>query len=164
MSVSDRNEGVRGFDFLRGSWRVANRRLRSRLAGSDDWEGFEASMENSPILGGLGNTDRYRAMRDGMGFEGFLLRLHDPETGRWSVYWADSIGCELGPPVVGGFNDGECELFGEDRHEGKAVLVRARYSEITRDSARWEQAFSEDGGGTWETNWIMQFVRETPSR
>lgn len=164
MSVSDRNEGARSFDFLEGSWRVANRRLRLRLAGSDDWEEFEASMENSPVLGGWGNVDRYRSSRDGTDFEGFLLRLYDPKVGRWSVYWADSLGCELGPPVVGGLADGVCELFGEDRHEGKDVLVRARYSDITRDSVRWEQAFSEDRGGTWEANWIMEFARERPRR
>lgn len=115
MSVSDQGEGARGFDFLGGgSWRVANRRLRSRLAGSDDWEEFEASMENSPILGGLGNVDRYRARRGGTDFEGFLLRLYDPKAGRWSIYWADSLGCELGPPVVGGFVAGACKLFGYD--------------------------------------------------
>ena len=161
MSVSGRCEGARVFDFLRGGyWRVANRRLRSRLAGSDDWEEFEFSMENSPILGGLGNVDRYRGDRGGPLLEGFLLRLYDPEAGRWSIYWADNLGCKLGPPVVGGFVAGACELFGDDRHEGRDVLVRARYSEITPRSARWEQAFSENAGGTWETNWIMEFARE----
>jgi hypothetical protein len=163
MTGSRRPGGAHDFDFLRGSWRVVNRRLRSRLAGSDDWELFEAYMDNSPVLGGLGNIDRYRATRGEMDFEGFLLRVFDPTTERWSIYWADNVGCELGPPVVGGFVAGVCELFGDDRHEGRDVLVRARYSSITRDSVRWEQAFSEDGGETWETNWIMEFTRKQPS-
>lgn len=62
--------------------------------------------------------------------------------------------------MVGGIVAGACELFGDDRHEGRAVLVRARYSDITPRSARWEQAFSKDAGGTWETNWIMEFTRK----
>ena len=26
-------------------------------------------------------------------------------------------------------------------------------------AARWEQAFSADGGATWEVNWVMEFTR-----
>lgn len=164
MTVSHRDEGAHGFDFLRGSWRVANRRLKSRLTGPDDWEEFEASVDNSPLLGGLGNIDRFRADRGGTDFEAFALRVYDPATGRWSIYWADNVGCELGPPVVGSFVAGAGEFFGEDLQDDKSVLVRFRWSEIMSGSARWEQAFSEDRGGTWETNWTMEFTRKRRDR
>lgn len=163
MTAPHKYRGARGFDFLEGSWRVANRRLRSRLAGSDDWELFEALVDNTPILGGSGNIDRFRADRDGAGYEALALRVYDPATARWSIYWVDTAGFELGPPVVGGFVAGVGEFFGDDTHEGRDVLVRFRWSEVGPGPARWEQAFSEDGGETWETNWIMVFTRKRPS-
>jgi hypothetical protein len=120
-------------------------------------------VDNSPILGGLGNIDRFRANRSGTVYEACALRVYDPKTGRWSIYWADNVGCELGPPVIGGFAAGVGEFFGDDTHKGKEVLVRFRWSDITPESARWEQAFSEDRGGTWETNWTMAFARRRPN-
>src|SRR6478672_6588680 len=124
------------FDFLLGSWNVANRMLRRRLAGSDDWEEFAATAVVRPILDGLGNEDVFRTEHDG-GFVGMSFRFFDPEKRRWSIYWADSRRPgELDPPVVGCFT----------------------WSRGTTESPRWEQAFSDDGGRTWETNWVMDFA------
>lgn len=152
--------GARGFDFLHGSWRIANERLQSRLSGSEEWERFEAEGTCRPILGGMGNVDDFRPRGPGWdGFEAVALRLFDPAAGLWSIYWADNARGVLDPPVVGRFVDGEGEFVGDDRHEGAPVRVRFRWSGITADAARWEQAFSADGGATWETNWIMRWAR-----
>ena len=91
--------------------------------------------------------------------EGLTLRLYDPASRQWSLYWADGASGTLQPPMVGAFQDGRGEFFAHDTFGGRRVLSRFIWSEITGDSCRWEQAFSEDGGKTWETNWIMEFAR-----
>jgi hypothetical protein len=138
---------------------VHNRRLRQRLAGSDEWDEFEATSEARPILDGLGNFDEFRTDYLG-GFVGSSMRFFDPETRQWWIYWADSRRSgELDPPVVGAF-DGDVGIFeGSDTFEGRPILVRYTWSGVTTPTPRWEQAFSEDGGETWETNWIMDFTR-----
>ena len=150
---------VSDFDFWMGEWSVHNRRLRERLAGSDEWDEFEASAKAWTILGGLGNEDEYRTDHDG-GFIGMSFRFFDPATREWSIYWADSRRPgELDPPVHGVFS-GDVGLFhGEDVHRGRPVLVRFTWSGVTTETPRWEQAFSDDGGKTWETNWVMDFTR-----
>ncbi len=160
--MSDEQPGARDFDFLHGSWNVVNRRLRSRLTSSDDWERFNAIGECEPILNGLGNADRMRTDWSG-GFEGYSLRLFDKATGKWSIYWADSSGARLLPPLVGVFVDGIGEFFGRDIEGGQEVLVRFRWRHDGANSAQWEQAFSPDEGTTWETNWTMSFARREAS-
>lgn len=156
--------GARDFDFLFGSWRIANERLTSRLTGSDDWERFDAVGTCRPILGGLGNVLDYRPARPGQeGAPGASLRLLNPTTGQWSIFAVNADAGQIRPPVVGRFTDGAGEFSGDDRHDGRPVLVRFRWSGITADAARWEQAFSPDRGATWETNWIMSFTRTQPA-
>lgn len=156
-----RQSDASDFDFLHGSWHVVNERLTSRLTGSHEWEHFDALGVCEPILQGLGNADRMSTEWTG-GFEGFALRLFDQATGCWSIYWADSTGARLGPPVVGAFAHGIGEFYGHDQEQGRDVLVRFRWQDITPASARWEQAFSLDEGETWETNWVMRFNRLQP--
>jgi len=147
------------FDFWFGSWEVRNRWLRRRLAGSDDWEEFDATVVARPLLGGVGNEDEFRTDHAG-GFIGMSFRFFDPERRRWSIYWADSRRPgELDPPVFGTFS-GDVGVFeGEDVHKGHPILVRFTWSGVTTPTPRWEQAFSDDGGRTWETNWVMDFTR-----
>ena len=150
---------ARDFDFWHGTWQVRNRWLRRRLAGSDDWEEFDATATARPLLDGHGNEDEFRTDHDG-GFVGMSFRFFDPEQRRWSIYWADSRRPgELDPPLFGVFA-GDVGLFhGEDVHKGRPVLVRFTWSAVTTETPRWEQAFSDDGGRTWETNWVMDFTR-----
>src|SRR6202030_3114070 len=82
-------EGARAFDFLLGRWKIHNRCLRRRLAGSHEWDEFEAAHEARPLPGGMGNQDVYRTDHAG-GFTGLSFRFFDPATGRWAIYWADS--------------------------------------------------------------------------
>jgi hypothetical protein len=150
---------ARDFDFWMGRWSVRNRWLRTRLAGSTDWEEFDASVVARPTLDGLGNEDMFRTDH-AAGFTGMSFRFLDPEAGRWSIYWADSRRPGLlDPPVLGGF-DGDSGVFeGDDVLDGRPIRVRFTWSEITTPTPRWEQAFSDDGGETWETNWVMDFTR-----
>lgn len=150
---------ARDFDFWMGWWNVRNRRLRTRLAGSTEWEEFGATSVARPILGGLGNEDEFRTDWNG-GVVAMSFRFFDPETRRWSIYWADSRRPGvLDPPVFGAF-DGDTGVFeGDDLFEGRPVRVRFVWSGVTTPTPRWEQAFSDDDGETWETNWIMDFTR-----
>lgn len=157
--MNSRNAGTRDFDFLIGEWRVRNRRLTERLKNCDTWEEFEATLSVRPILGGLGNVDEFRTTLNGADFEGMTLRLFNPQTQEWSLYWADSARGELQPPLVGGFRDDRGEFFSRETHNGVPILARFVWEGITDNSARWEQAFSTDDGKTWETNWIMEFTR-----
>lgn len=149
---------TRDFDFWMGRWIAHNRRLRQRLAGSDEWDEFEATVVARPLLDGLGNEDEFRTDHAG-GFAGMSLRFFDPETRKWSIYWADSRRPGLlDPPVIGSFSGDTGVFEGEDVFEGRPIIVRFLWSGVTTQTPRWEQAFSDDGGRTWETNWVMEFT------
>ena len=114
-----------------GDWKVQNRRLRERLAGSDEWEEFEAESKAWPILGGLGNEDIYRTDHDG-GFVGMSFRFFDPITRQWSIYWADSRRPGLlDPPVVGSFTGDTGVFEGDDMFKGRPIRVRFTWSRVT---------------------------------
>ena len=122
MSVVRTEATARDFDFWMGRWYVNNRRLRERLAGSDDWEEFEATVVARLLLDGIGNEDEFRADHDG-GFVGMSFRFFDPETKQWSIYWADSRRCGvLDPPVFGSFS-GDIGIF-----EGRTPSTGGRSS------------------------------------
>ena len=93
------------------------------------------------------------------GFAGLTLRLYNPDTGQWSLYWASKRTGTLFPPVTGAFKDGVGEFFGEDTYNDVSILARFRWTDITVGSAHWEQAFSTDGGATWLDNWYMDATR-----
>ena len=147
------------FDFFMGSWTVRNRYLGERLRGSDDWQEFEATSEARPLPGVLGNEDEFRTEALG-GFVGMSFRFFDPEAERWSIYWADSRRPGvLDPPVFGGFANGSGVFEGTDVLAGKPILVRFTWTNLDTGAPRWEQAFSGDGGESWELNWVMEFAR-----
>jgi hypothetical protein len=152
------------FDFLFGRWSVRNRRLTRQLAGSEEWEEFAATSVTRPLLDGLGNEDEFRTDHDG-GMIGMAFRFFDEGTGQWSIYWADSRRSGLlDPPVIGSFSGGVGVFEGSDVLDGKAIGVRFVWSNTYSSEPRWEQAFSEDGGQTWETNWIMELSRIEDAR
>jgi hypothetical protein len=149
------------FDFLVGSWNVASRRLKELLVGSDEWDEFPGRSTCRRFFDGAGSFDVVDFPTKG--WRGISLRLFDPKREEWTIYWANSRTGLLQPPVVGRFVDGRGEFYGDDTHDGTpdGTPVRARFlwTDITDDSAHWEQAFSVDGGRTWETNWIMDLRR-----
>ena len=147
------------FDFFMGSWTVRNRYLGELLRASDDWQEFEATSEARPLPGVLGNEDEFRTEALG-GFVGMSFRFFDPEAKRWSIYWADSRRPGvLDPPVFGAFSNGSGVFEGTDVLAGKPILVRFTWTEVDTGAPRWEQAFSGDGGESWELNWVMEFAR-----
>jgi hypothetical protein len=159
--MKDKMDGRHDFDFLFGRWKVDGRRLARRLEGCSDWQALPAENETRPVLGGLGNIDKFTAtFPNGKLIEGMTLRFFDPKTRLWSIYWVDNWTCQLQPPVVGRFNAGRGEFSGDDTFKGKPIRVRFIWVKKSPNSAHWEQAFSEDSGKTWETNWEMEITRE----
>ena len=155
------DDGRHDFDFYHGHWHVRNERLKQRLAGSDDWETFEATQRCRPLLDGIGNLDDFVTEWSG-GFRGMTLRLFDLQSRQWRIYWASSRNGVLEPPVMGRFENGVGTFLGNDTHEGRPVLVRFVWSDIIADTAHWQQAFSTDEGVSWETNWHMWMTRIVP--
>ncbi len=149
---------MNNFDFLVGTWDSVQRRLVKPLAGSDEWYEFAGTTRCYSMFGGAANVDEVSFPEKG--FHGLSVRLLNPETDEWSIYWANSRNGILAlPPVVGRFTDGVGEFFSEEDWEGQPIVVRYRWSDITETSARWTQAFSTDKGETWETNWEAEFTR-----
>jgi hypothetical protein len=91
--------------------------------------------------------------------EGLSLRLYNPQSRQWSLNFANSASGTLTEPVIGGFKNGRGEFFGKETLNGRAIFVRFVISDITPNSCRFEQAFSDDGGKTWEVNWIATDTR-----
>ncbi|AZP21407.1 hypothetical protein ACIGMX_23735 [Streptomyces aquilus] len=145
------------FDFLHGDWQVLNRRRTGFLDPDSDWEEFPATSRCWPLFDGAANVDEIDMPH--LAAKGATLRLFDRESRLWSLNWASSRTGTLFPPVVGRFTEGRGEFYGDDRHDGKDVRVRFVWSGVSDTGARWEQAFSLDGGETWLTNWVMEFTR-----
>ncbi len=161
--ATGRCDGRHDFDFLFGEWRIVNRKVEDPLAAETaKWLEFGALSETRPILDGLGNVDTYSApdFPGRPGYLGFGLRLFDPETGLWRIWWASTVGRgQLDTPVVGRFLDGEGGFECDDVLAGRSLKVRFDWKDITPTSARWEQSFSFDDGRSFEANLIMEFTR-----
>lgn len=145
------------FGFLVGSWDVANRWRSDFLDPASEWEEFPAISHASGHFDGAASFDEITFPTKG--FAGITLRLYDPAAQQWSLYWASKRTGTLFPPVVGRFTDGVGEFFGPDTYNDVPILARFRWSGITAESARWEQAFSVDDGQTWVDNWLMDLTR-----
>ncbi|MFZ6014709.1 MAG: hypothetical protein ACOYXT_30500, partial [Bacteroidota bacterium] len=141
------------FDFLIGKWRLEHEKLRARLNGCKDWDEFETEVEDFKILEGTGNMDIGKAVIDGKAWEGRTIRLFNPATRLWSLYWISSHAGTMDPPVVGSFDNGVGHFFGKDKFNGKPIVVLFRWDARDKDNPVWSQAFSPDNGKTWEWNW-----------
>jgi len=148
------------FAFLAGRWRVQHRRLALRLAGCTDWIEFAGTSRMQHALAGQVNVDDNELALPTGPYRALTLRAFDPISATWAIWWLDSRHPHhLDPPVVGRFEAGVGTFYGDDVLDGRPIRVRFLWHDITPTSCRWEQAFSADGGATWETNWVMTFTR-----
>ena len=162
------DDGHRQFDFIFGTWHIRNRKLVDVAdPACDEWVEFDATSEAFPILDGYGHVDRMyvTSPTDGDPFEGFTLRLYDPESGNWKIWWSSTRARGvLDPPVEGRFDDARGVFQCEDEIAGNAVLVRFEWLAEDRDSPEWRQSFSYDAGRTWKLNWVMELTRRGPQQ
>ncbi len=150
------------FDFFVGKWKIHNRRLKTRLNNCTEWTDFDATVEMHKIFrNSVGNTD-YAAL-DGFDgkppYEGFTIRLFNPKTKLWSIYWAASNTGTMEPPNVGSFKDGVGDFFTKDTYNGKKIIALLRWDVRDKKNVIWSQAFSADNGKTWEWNWYMTYKK-----
>ncbi|MBK7076293.1 MAG: DUF1579 domain-containing protein [Myxococcales bacterium] len=149
------------FDFLFGRWRVAHRRLDARLAGCTTWTEFAGTCATWPLLGGRGNIDDNVLELPSGTYRAATLRSYDAASAQWSIWWLDARDPHrLDPPVVGRFHEGRGRFECADTLDGRPIRVRFDWSVDDPAHPRWEQAFSPDGGATWEVNWQMRFTRD----
>lgn len=150
----------RDFDFFLGSWDVKHRRLKKRLAGNNDWEEFDGSTRCQSLLGGVANINDSVSYRAGGVYRGMGLRAFDANSQTWADWWLDGRNpVKIDTPGIGRFEGRVGTFFSEDLHDGKPVRVRGVFTHLSDSRMQWEQAFSPDGGATWETNWVMRYTR-----
>lgn len=158
------HDGQHDFDFNIGTWKTEIRRLLNPLGSSHTWVSYAGThtvrkvWDGRADLGELEITGASGSVK-GQHIEDAMLRLYDPAAHQWNVYLASSKSGTLGAPMVGGFKDGIGVFVGQDTYDGRTVLVRDVWSKITPTSCHNEWAYSEDGGKTWEVNWIADDTR-----
>lgn len=146
------------FDFFLGDWDVFHRRLKHRLAGSNEWEEFKGTSSCRKILNGMGNSDENYLELPAGSYYAMTVRTFDAKNKEWSIWWFDGrYPGSLDPPVKGRFVDGVGTFFTNDTFNDTPIKVRFIWDARNHSAPRWEQAFSTDDGKSWETNWIMVF-------
>lgn len=156
----DAGDGVHDFDFLRGVWRVDNRRLVAPLTGSAEWMEFSGTSRVEPLWDGLANFEEWEADAPDGHISAISLHLHNPLERQWSLHWATRSSGRVGIPTVGRFANGRGVFHDREVYNGRPILLRIVWEPLGANACRFEQAFSTDAGSTWEPNWIMELTRE----
>lgn len=151
--------GQHDFDFEFGSWKTQLKRRLRPLTGSNEWVEYEGTSVVTKIWDGRANIVELDVQGPSGRIEGAAWRLYNPETRQWSLNFANSRNGALTPPSTGEFRNGRGVFYGTDTLGGRTILVKFVISDITADSARFEQFYSADGGETWESNWIAVDTR-----
>jgi hypothetical protein len=161
VAQSADHDGPGDFDFELGSWKIHLKRLLHPLTGSTTWAEFDGSSVTRKVWNGRAQIEEFETDGAAGRVEGLTLRLYDPQTHQWSLYWANSKDGLLGMPTIGEFKNGRGEFFDQELsgRNGRAIFVRYVWSNITINSAHFEQSFSDDGGKTWEANWVTDQTR-----
>ncbi len=157
-TLGDR-DGAHDFDFDVGAWHTHSSRLMHPLSGSHDWVEYDGQTIVKPVWGGKANLAEYKATGAGGTIELMALRWYKPNTHEWNIDFATPGIGRLGVPGVGEFRNGRADFYDQEEINGRLVLVRFSIWSISPDRAQSEQAFSDDGGKTWETNWVNRYTR-----
>lgn len=158
-SSSAEHDGQHDFDFEIGSWNIHLSRLQDRLAGSTTWVEFDGTSVTRKVWNGRANLEEFETDSKTGHIEGLTLRLFNPQTHQWSIYWANSKNGALDQPMIGGFKNAVGEFYDHETWKGRYVFVRFIWSNTNTKTPHFEQAFSDDGGRTWEVNWITNQTR-----
>ena len=152
-------DGQHDFEFELGSWKIHLKKLLHPLTGSTTWVEFDGTSVTRKVWDGRADLEEFETGGAAGHIEGLTLRLYNPESHQWNLYWATSKAGTLGQPTIGEFKNGVGEFYDQEEINGRMILVRFVWSGITPNSAHFEQAFSADGGKTWEVNWITDQTR-----
>jgi hypothetical protein len=152
-------DGQHDFDSLIGHWRFHVKRMPHPLTGSNTWVESDGTGVCFKIWDGRAQMDTIELDGPSGHIEGLTLRTYDPQSHQWRLYWANSKNGKLDPPQVGEFKDGRGEFFAQDTIDGKTIFIRYVWTNLATNSPHFEQSFSDDGGKTWEVNWITDQTR-----
>ena len=155
----ERRDGQHDFDFEIGTWKTHVSRLLHPLTGSTTWVEYDGTTVVRKMWNGRANLVELEADSPAGHFEGLNLRLYNPESHQWSLNFANSKVGSLSQPTIGEFKNGHGEFFDQETLDGRVILVRFVVSDITPSSCRFEQAFSDNGGKSWEINWVATDTR-----
>jgi hypothetical protein len=156
------HDGQHDFDFLLGSWNIHLKRRLRPLTGSNEWVEFDGTVVCRKVWDGHAEVEEFNvdSPEKNIHIQGLAIRLYNPKSQQWSIYWANrQNGAMDTAPQIGRFKDGQGEFYGQDTLDGKAIYVRFVWSNTASASPRFEQSYSEDGGKTWEVNWITTQAR-----
>jgi hypothetical protein len=164
--AAQERDGEHDFDFELGSWKIHLKRRLHPLTGSNTWVEFEGTSVTRKLWDGRAEIEEFESDGAGGHIEGLTLRTYNPQTHRWSLYWANSKDGLIVPPQVGEFKNGQGEFYGQDTLNGKPIYIRFIWSKTDANMPHFEQSFSDDGGKTWEVNWITDQTRtsDAPDR
>jgi hypothetical protein len=149
----------RDFDFEDGTWKIHLKRLLHPLSGSNTWVEFDGVSTTQKLWDGNAHLEQFETVGSTGHVEGLTYRLYRPESHQWYIYWANRKDGVLDQPMIGEFKNGRGEFYDQEPFNGRMIYVRFIWSEITPNSAHFEQSFSDDGGKTWEVNWITDQLR-----
>jgi hypothetical protein len=159
QSTTTERDGQHDFDFELGSWKIHLKRRLHPLTGSNTWIDFDGTSVTRKVWDGRSQLEEFETDGAGGHIEGLTLRLHNPQTQQWSLYWANAKDGTIVAPQVGEFKDGRGEFYGQDTLDGKLIYIRFIWSNTDSNTPHFEQSFSNDGGKTWEVNWITDQTR-----
>lgn len=159
QSPISQRDGQHDFDPLLGKWKYHLKRRLNPLTGSNQWVNFEGTGECSRLWDGGSQVDTFDANGPTGHITGLTLRVYNPNSHQWRLYWANRKVGVLDPPQVGEFKDGHGQFFAQDTINGKTILIRFDWTKLDTDTPHFEQSFSDDGGTTWEVNWITDQTR-----
>jgi hypothetical protein len=152
-------DGAHDFDFELGTWKIHLKRRLQPLSGSNTWVEFDGTSVTRQVWQGRSQIEQFETDSPSGHIEGLTLRLYNPDTRQWSLYWANSKDGILVVPQIGQFKNGQGEFYAQDMLRGRSILVRFIWSNTRTNVPHFEQSFSEDGGKTWEVNWITDQTR-----
>lgn len=156
------HDGRHDFDFEIGTWKAHVKKLLRPLSGSSQWDQLSGTVvtRSLPMLEGWNESEmRVESPTTHTKIEILAVRLYNPTSGQWSIYGSSIKTGTFDPPEVGRFDRGSGEFYAQDIFQGKVVYIRFMWQSVNADKTHFEQAFSADGGKTWETNWIYDGIR-----
>jgi hypothetical protein len=163
QNAADKRDGQHDFDWAVGSWKIHLKRLLKPLSGSNEWVEFDGTVVCRSIFKGGGEVEEFNvdSPAQHIHIQGLAIRLYNPQSHQWSIYWANAAkGTMDFPPMVGQFSGGRGEFYDQEVYEGRAIYTRFVWTKVATSSPHFEQQYSTDGGKTWETNWITDQVKE----
>lgn len=158
-AVATAADGSHDFDFEFGFWAVHLKRRLHPLTGTNEWVEYDGTSVVRKVWGGAANLGELDVHGPSGSIRALSLRLFDPATRQWKISFANQAAPDIGVPMIGGFRDGRGEFYDGETLAGRQIFVRFIFSEITHSTFKFEQAFSADGGKSWEPNWVATFVR-----